>query len=89
MGSVEVYILGQKYTIKGGEPDEYIIELAKYVDSKLQEVFSKSPNMPPIKATILASLDIANDLHKLKNERELVSLKDIEEKTETLSNIFE
>ena len=88
MGSTEVYILGQKYTIKGDEPEEYIRELASFVDGKLKEVYNAAPNITPVKATILAALDIADELFKIKNEQEELT-KNIEEKTKTLASLFE
>lgn len=87
MGSVEVYILGQKYTIKGDAPEEHIIRLASYVDEKLKEVYSSSPNITPVKASILAALNIADELFKLKNDQEHLSK--IEEKTNTLTALFD
>jgi cell division protein ZapA len=88
MGITEVYILGQKYTIKGEEPEEYIRELAAFVDKKLKEVYNASPNITPVKATILVALDIADELFKLRNEQDELA-KHIEEKTETLSSLFD
>jgi len=88
MGSVEVYILGQRYTIKGDAPEERIRELASYVDKKLKEVYNSSPNITPVKASILAALDIADELFRLKNEQELIA-KHIEEKTNTLTALFD
>jgi len=69
MGSVEVYILGQRYTIKGDAQEEHIRNLASYVDNKLKEVYNSSPNITPVKASILAALDIADELFRLKNEQ--------------------
>jgi cell division protein ZapA len=88
MGSTEVYILGQRYTIKGDAPEEYIRELASFVDGKLKEVHNSSPNITPVKASILAALDIADELFRLKNEQEDLT-KAIEEKTERLSALFD
>jgi cell division protein ZapA len=88
MGSTEVYILGQKYTIKGDAPEEYIRELASYVDKKLKEVYTSSPNIAPVKATILAALDIADELFKQKNQQEEMT-KHIEEKATALASLFE
>jgi len=88
MGSTEVYILGQKYTIKGEAPEEYIRELASFVDKKLKEVYNISPNITPVKASILAALDIADELFKLKNEQDKLT-KNIEEKTDRLAALFE
>lgn len=88
MGSVEVYILGQKYTIKGDAPEEYIRRLAFYVDEKLKEVNSSIPNTMPVKALILTALNIADELFRLKNEQEKLA-KVIEDKTDVLTALFD
>jgi len=88
MGSIEVYILGQKYTIKGDAPEEYIRRLAEFVTGKIKEVSDASPTITPLKATILAAVNIADELHKLKNEQEDVA-RSIEEKTVALTRLFE
>lgn len=88
MGITEVYILGQKYTIKGDAPEEYIRELAAFVDKKLKEVYTASPNITPVKATILVALDIADELYKLRSEQDELA-RHIEEKAETLSSLFD
>lgn len=88
MGSVEVYILGQKYTIKGDAPEQYIQELAGYVTGKIKEVSEHAPNITPLKASILAAINIADELHKLRTEQEDMA-KSIEEKTTSLTRLFE
>jgi len=88
MGSVEVYILGQKYTIKGDAPEEYIQELAGDVTAKIKEVSDNSPTITPLKASILAAINIADELHKLKAEQENIA-KSIEEKTVALTRLFD
>lgn len=88
MGSAEVYIVGQKYTIRGNAPEEYIKQLAAFVDKKLKEVYNAVPNITPVKASILAALDIADELFKLKNEQEELA-KNIEDKTNELAALFD
>lgn len=88
MGSVEVYILGQKYTIKGEASEEYIRKLASYVDERLKEVHTSLPNITPVKATILTALNIADELFRLKNEQEKLA-KFIEDKTDVLTALFD
>jgi cell division protein ZapA len=88
MNSIEVYILGQKYTIKGEASEEHIRKLAAFVDNKLKEVHNTAPNIAPVKASILAALNIADELFKLKNEQEEMD-KYIEEKTQTLTALFD
>ena len=88
MGSVEVNILGQQYQIKGDAPDEYIQELARYVDGQIREIYGKNPSVAPLKASILAALNIADELYRYRKEQEDLT-KDIERKTEQLARLFE
>ncbi|OGW51999.1 MAG: hypothetical protein A2Y81_10190 [Nitrospirae bacterium RBG_13_43_8] len=88
MGSVEVVILGQKYTIKGDATEEYIRKLASYVDTRLKEVNSSVPNVMPVKALILTSLNIADELFRMKTEQEKAT-KVIEDKAAVLTSLFD
>ncbi|GBD99965.1 cell division protein ZapA [bacterium BMS3Abin07] len=87
MGSIEVVILGQRYTIKGDAEEDYIRELAGYVDSKMKEVLHAAPNTSPLKASILAALNIADELHS--TEKTQADLKGLEEKANALSSLFD
>jgi len=88
MGSVEVNILGQRYRIKGDAPDEYIQELARFVDERIRKIYDKGPNTVPLKAAILAALDIADELYRYRKEQEDLT-RGIEKKTEQLVRLFE
>jgi len=88
MAKTEIQILGQKYTLKGEASEEYMKELAAYVDSKIKEVLRTSPGINPLNASILAALNIAEELHGLKKEQETVA-KNIAEKTSILTSLFE
>ena len=88
LSSIEVTILGQKYTVRGDAPEEHIRKLASFVDERMKAVFSSSPGITPLRAAILASLDIAEELHKVKEEQEHIA-KNIEERTNVLSGLFD
>lgn len=88
MGSVEVTILGQKYTVKGDAPEDHIRKLASFVDGKLKEVYTSAPGITPLKAAILASLDIADELYKLQEAQENIT-RTIEEKANALTGLFD
>ncbi len=92
MGNVEVHILGQKYIIKGdNESPEYLVQLAGFVDEKLREVYTSAPHITPLKAAILAALNIADDLHKIKKDHKSMSqsIKSIEDKADTIIKLFD
>jgi cell division protein ZapA len=88
MGSVEVTILGQKYTVRGDAPEDYIRKLASFVDGKLKEVYTSAPGITPLKAAILASMDIADELYKLQEAQEDIT-RTIEEKANALTGLFD
>ncbi|VUZ84240.1 Cell division protein ZapA [Candidatus Methylomirabilis lanthanidiphila] len=67
---VSVVIRGEQYTIRAAEDPSYVREVAAYVDAKLDGVVKRSQSLPPTKAIVLASLDIADELFKAETERE-------------------
>lgn len=61
---VQVEIFGNSYTIRGEADQEYILEVAAYVDRKMRDVTEKVPVASLSKVAILASLNIADELFK-------------------------
>ena len=88
MQSVEVQILGQSYSIKTEESEEYIKSLAKYIDEKLKEIYSAVPNINETRATVMAAFGIADELFKLKTGQEDFD-RMVEEKTRILSGLLD
>ena len=88
MKKADVYILGQKYTIKGDTSEERIKTLALYVDEKIKDVLAKSPKLPNLNAVILASLSMAEEIFQLREENENIS-RYIEEEAEKLSKALD
>lgn len=86
--SVEVQILGQGYSIKVDEDEAYVKSLAQYVDEKLREIYNTTPTVNQLKAAIMASLNIADELFKLRMKQENLD-RAIEEKTKILSELLE
>ncbi len=88
MQSVEVQILGQSYSIKTEENEDYIKSLAKYIDEKLKEIYSAVPNINQTRATVMAAFGIADEFFKLKTSQEDFD-RMIEEKTKILSGLLD
>jgi len=82
MHKTEVYILGQKYTIKGERTPEEIQKLAAYVDEKLRKVYEQNSAIPPLRAAILTCFYIADELYETKKECEITKheLKNLKKK---------
>ncbi len=65
-GKVKVNIYGQTYNIRGDAPPEYILELAEYVNSKMEEVALNVTSANSLQIAILVSLNIADEYFQLK-----------------------
>ena len=85
---VNVVIRGEQYTIRAVEDPSYVREVAAYVDAKLNGVMKGSQSLPPTKAIVLASLNIADELFQAAAERER-SKRLVAAKLGTLSELLE
>lgn len=88
----QIKVYGKAYTVKRTSKQIDLHELAKYVDSKMQELSYSSAKLSTIDLAILTALNITQELMELKSEvRANEEL--LEEKTgamvEQLSEILE
>lgn len=68
---VKVDLFGQEYSIRANvENEEYVRAIARYVDSKMQEIKDSMGVSSTHKIAILAALNIADELFTLQNERD-------------------
>lgn len=70
MIKVAVKINGKEYSLVGKEDEKYLRDIANFVDSKINEVKSKNPLLSLVDSSILASVNIADDLYKVGSESE-------------------
>ena len=81
---VEIKVFGQTYTVKTDAEEDYIQEVAAYVNEKMEEVLKKTKSVSTLNVAILTALNIADDLLKEKEKR-MVLLREIEKKSEDLA----
>ncbi len=67
--SVRVEIFDQAYNLRGTDAD-YILKLAEYVDGKMRSVAEQTQTVDTSRVAVLAALNIADELHLLKRNRE-------------------
>lgn len=72
---IEIIIDGRNFTVVGGDNEEYVRNLAYYVDTKIRDLLSKNERLSQPMAAILAALNIADELYKIKDQ-----LKGLEDK---------
>jgi len=70
MESVQVEIFGQTYSIKAANDREYIRELAAFVDARMKEVQKGTGTSDGYKIAILAALNIADELNRLRSQHD-------------------
>lgn len=67
---VKVNIFGNEYTIRGAADEQYIQELARYVDNKMKEIAQSTNLNIPLKISILAAINLADEIFSLRAHRE-------------------
>ena len=65
--TIRVEIYNQTYSIRSDGDNEYITNLAEYVDQKMREISSGTMTVDSLKVAILAALHIADEYYQLKN----------------------
>jgi len=65
--TIRVEIYNQTYSIRSDGDNEYIVDLAEYVDRKMREISSGTMTVDSLKVAILAALHIADEFYQLKN----------------------
>jgi len=88
---VQVEIFGHSYTIKGEANQEYILEVAAFVDRRMREITEKLPVASLSKVAILASLNIADELFKerARRENDERGLRDVSSRTAHLNAVLD
>ena len=85
---VKVNIYGGQYTIQGEADPQYINQVARYVDTKMNEVSRSMPGGNPVQVAILAALNIADEYFQLKDIENGVE-SDIVQRTKALISMLE
>lgn len=65
---VKVFIFDREYHLKAKEGEEYLKAVASYVDGKIKKIASSTSERGREQISILACLNIADELHKLKEK---------------------
>lgn len=68
--SVRVNIYGEEYTVRSEGDEDYIRQVAGYVDRKMRQIAEKVPNKSPARVAILAALNITDEYFAEKRKQE-------------------
>ena len=67
--AVKVEIYDQTYHIRGELDEEYVAELAAFVDAKMRSVAEATRTVDSLRMAVLAALNIADELHALRERQ--------------------
>ena len=81
---VRVNIFGAEYVLKSDNNENYIIEIANYVDQKMREIDRSQAITSNLKLAILAALNITDELFQNKQYRDRL-LEQIDEDSRSLN----
>jgi len=65
---VKILIFDREYRLKAKEGEEYLKAIASYVDGKVKKIASSTNERGREQISILACLNIADELYKLKEK---------------------
>ena len=90
--SVEVEIYGKKYKLKGENNEDYIQEVASFVDKKMKEIGKKAKTAQLPQLAVLAAINITHDYFQSRREyrqRELFFDRKTNDLIESIEEEFE
>ncbi|MBI3801005.1 MAG: cell division protein ZapA, partial [Deltaproteobacteria bacterium] len=80
---IEVEIFGQTFTVNSEDDENYVRQLASYVDQRMRQVGGTSKTAVPLRVAIMAAMSIADEYYKA-SRREA----EIEQEAARLSSVL-
>jgi cell division protein ZapA len=68
--NVKIDIYDQSYNVNADQNEEYLRELADYVDAKMRAVSAAAHTVDSLKVAVLAALNVADELFTLRKRQE-------------------
>ena len=65
-----VEIFGQSYNVRGEGNQDYLTELAQFVDARMRDVAAQVATVDPMKIAVLAALNIADEFSRYRQQRQ-------------------
>ena len=67
---MKIEIYDQSYNVSADQNEEYLHELAAYVDAKMRTVAEATRTVDSVKVAVLAALNIADELFSLRERQQ-------------------
>jgi cell division protein ZapA len=83
-----IKVMGQEFSVLSDRGEEYVDNVVKFLNDKAKDIGSASKDISTLGIAILVALNVADELFRLKEEKEdFYSL--LERRSETLINYIE
>jgi cell division protein ZapA len=69
---MKIEIYNQSYNVQADENEEYLKELAAFVDEKMRSVAEATRTIDSVRVAVLAALNIADELHTVKKRQDAI-----------------
>ncbi len=69
---VKIEIYGQSYNVQADGNENYLKELAAFVDAKMRTVAQATHTVDSVRVAVLAALNIADELHTIQERQEAI-----------------
>lgn len=67
---IEIRVLGQKFVVRSESSEDYVNQVAQFVDQKVTEVMKSTQSVASLNVAILAAMNIADEFLKYKSRKE-------------------
>lgn len=67
---IEIKVMGQKFMVRSDSSEEYVNQVATFVEQKINEVVKNSKAVASLNVAILAAMNIADEYLKYRMNRE-------------------
>ena len=68
--AIEVDVFGHRLALQGDADEQYVHELAQYVEGQMDSIARNQSTYTPAKVAILAAINIADQLFKQESRRQ-------------------
>ena len=69
---MKIEIYDQMYNVKGEQDEEYLKELAAYVDGKMRTIAESTHMVDSLKVAVLAALNIADEMFTMRQKQQQI-----------------
>ena len=85
---IRVVIYDQEYFMRGDLDEDYIQQLAGYLDAKMRSIAAHTRTVDSLRVAILAGLNVVDEYHQLKAKHEEAT-QEVDQKVEEYTGVLD